>query len=135
MLVLKKNNQILLLQRKNTGYGDGKYNLISGHVEFGENFTNAIIREAKEEANVTLSHDQVKVIYIQNKMADDHTHQRVHTYFLATEWEWEIKNMEAHNCDDLSWFAIDHLPENISPCVKAAIEHIQQGNFYSEFWF
>lgn len=87
MLVLKKNNQILLLQRKNTGYGDGKYNLISGHVEFGENFTNAIIREAKEEANVTLSHDQVKVIYIQNKMADDHTHQRVHTYFLATEWE------------------------------------------------
>jgi 8-oxo-dGTP diphosphatase len=133
MLILKKGNTILLLQRKDTWYNDGYYNVISGHVELGESFTDAVIREAKEEADITVTHHQVKVVHVQNKMADERTHQRVHVYFLATEWSGEIKNMEPHKCDDLSWFPINQLPENISPCVKAAIENIQKWAFYSEF--
>lgn len=133
LLVLKKDNKLLLLQRKDTWHGDGYYSMVSGHVELGETFTDAIIREAKEEADITLTRDQVKVVYIQNKMADDATHQRVHVYFLATEWSWDIKNMEPHKCDDLSRFDMDKLPENLSPCVKAAIENIEKWIFYSEF--
>lgn len=134
-LVVRKDDQILLLQRKDTGYWDGCYSMVSGHVELGENFTDAIIREAKEEAGISITREQVKVIHVQNKMADDATHQRVHVYFLASGRTGEIQNMEPDKCSDLSWFAINQLPENISPCVRFAIEHIQKGAFYSEFWW
>ena len=43
-LVLIKNNKILLQIRFNTGYEDGKYSRVAGHVDKGETFTEAIIR-------------------------------------------------------------------------------------------
>ena len=51
-LVLIKEKKILLLRRFNTGYEDGNYSFIAGHVEKSESFTACIIREAKEEANI-----------------------------------------------------------------------------------
>lgn len=51
-LLLIKNNKVLLLKRQNTGYADGKYSLVSGHVDKGETMQEAIIREAKEEAGI-----------------------------------------------------------------------------------
>jgi NADH pyrophosphatase NudC (nudix superfamily) len=47
-LVLKKKNKVLLLKRHNTGYEDGNYSVIAGHVEPGESFRQTIIREAQE---------------------------------------------------------------------------------------
>jgi len=55
-LVLIEDNKILLQRRFNTGYEDGKYSLVAGHVDEGETFTEAIIREVKEEAGITLQH-------------------------------------------------------------------------------
>jgi len=45
-LVLFKENKVLLLKRFNTGYEDDKYSMIAGHVDEGESFSEAIIREA-----------------------------------------------------------------------------------------
>ncbi|NQY54774.1 MAG: NUDIX domain-containing protein, partial [Campylobacteraceae bacterium] len=53
-LILIRQNKILLLRRHNTGYQDGQYSTIAGHVEEGESFSQCIIREAKEEAGITL---------------------------------------------------------------------------------
>ncbi len=58
-LVLQKDDQVLLLQRQNTGYEDGNYSVIAGHVEPGETFTQAIIREAREEANVVITQNNI----------------------------------------------------------------------------
>ncbi|KKT86389.1 MAG: NUDIX hydrolase, partial [Microgenomates group bacterium GW2011_GWA1_Microgenomates_45_10] len=53
-VILQRENKILLQRRYNTGYEDGNYSFVSGHVEQGESYINAIIREAKEEAGVEL---------------------------------------------------------------------------------
>ena len=37
-LVLIKDGKVLMLERKNTGYMDGWYSFIAGHVEKGESF-------------------------------------------------------------------------------------------------
>ena len=61
-----KNNkkQVLLALRKNTGYNDGEYELPGGHVEEGEDLFQAMIREAKEELNIELKREDLKIEHI-----------------------------------------------------------------------
>lgn len=85
-LVLMQDNKVLLLQRANTGYHDGDYSVIAGHVEQGETFTDTVMREAKEEAGILLHRDSVSVAHIQHRKSDTDGSERVHTYFVATSW-------------------------------------------------
>ncbi len=133
-LVLFKENKVLLLKRANTGFGDGKYSVIAGHVEKGENFTDCIIREAKEEAGITLKKEDLKVVHIMHRKTTLQVeNERVDTFFTATKWGGEIINMEPHKCDDLSFFELNNLPKNIIEYIKLVIEDIQNGIYYSEY--
>ena len=40
--------------------------------------------------------------------------------------------MELDKCNDLSWFDINNLPENMVPYIKQAIECITNNIIYSE---
>ena len=55
-----KDNEILLSLRKNIS-SDGLYGVVAGHLDGGETVTNAIIREAKEEAGVDLSPFDIEI--------------------------------------------------------------------------
>jgi 8-oxo-dGTP pyrophosphatase MutT (NUDIX family) len=112
-LFLMRGDKVLLLQRANTGYGDGSYGVIAGHVDKGESFTDAMIREANEEAGILLDRDKIKIAHIQHKKSESDGSERVDAYFVATERNGEIQNKEPHKCSDLLWFPIDDLPENM----------------------
>jgi len=58
-LILIKKNKILLSRRCNTGHYDGYYGLVSGHLNGGESMIRALIREAKEEANLKIKAKKV----------------------------------------------------------------------------
>lgn len=58
-LILRRGDEVLLARRANTGYGDGLYNLPSGHVEPGEDVRAAVIRESREEIGLALAPDDV----------------------------------------------------------------------------
>jgi 8-oxo-dGTP pyrophosphatase MutT (NUDIX family) len=140
-LFLMKDNKILLQRRFNTGYEDGKYSMVAGHVDKGETFTEAIIREVKEEAGIELKLEDLKVVHIMHR--DSRAgypegvamgiNQRIDTFFTADKWDGEIENKEPQKCDDLSWFDLDNLPKNIIPYVKHAIDCIKNKIFYSEY--
>ena len=135
-LILIKENKILLLRRFNTGYEDGNYSFIAGHVEKGESFIECIIRETKEEANIEITKKDLKTVHIMHRKSMDNNYpDRIDTFILATKWKGEIKNNEPNKCDDLSWFDLDNLPKNTINYIKQAIENIKKNNFYSEFGF
>lgn len=129
--VLMRDNQVMLLRRCNTGFEDGNYGLISGHVEEGETFTQALMREAAEEANITLRPGDIEVVHMMHRKSTDS--ERIDTFFIARSWQGEPKNLEPNKCDDMSWFDLDQLPENTISNIKLALSHIKNGTFYSEY--
>jgi len=137
-MVLIKDGKVLLHRRYNTGYEDGNYMLVAGHVEAEEGFRQAIIRESKEESDVDLKMEDLEVVHVMNRwesFTDVGKRGRVDVFVRAHKWGGEPKNMEPEKCDDMDWFPLDNLPENTIPYIRKAIEHIQNGVFYSEFGF
>ena len=132
-LTLFKDNKVLLLQRCNTGYEDGNYSMVAGHVDQGETFTQAVIRESKEEAGVDLVAENIEVVHVMHRDSGwKEENERVDVFFVAKLWGGEITNMEPHKCDDLSWFDLDNIPDNVIPYIKQAIESIRNKIIYSE---
>lgn len=137
-LILIKDNKILMWRRVNSGYEDGKYSLVAGHLDGNESFTAAIIRETKEEINIKLKVKDLKTVHIMNRFAPQKNvelRERVDIFFIAKKWHGKIKNMEPRKCDDLSWFSLDKLPSNTIPYIKYALNCIKNNIFYSEHGF
>ena len=65
-LLLLRGNEVLLIRRYNTGFADGYYSLPAGHVEANENYTNCLLREAKEEIGIQLDPKNIMPVHIQH---------------------------------------------------------------------
>lgn len=131
-LIPRRGDEVLLLLRENTGFEDGKYSLVSGHLEEGESFTDAMIREAKEEAGIIVSAKNLSVSHIMHRKGPDYS-ERVDAFFEVQDWEGEITNMEPHKCGGLDWFSLNSLPDNIIDYVAKALHHIKNNESYSEY--
>ncbi|HCC23743.1 TPA: NUDIX hydrolase [Candidatus Falkowbacteria bacterium] len=133
-LVLIKDNKVLLARRINTGYEDGNYSLIAGHVERSETFTECVIRESMEEGRIIIKAEDLRVVHVMQRNSKEKVaNERLDVFFVAEKWSGEPMINEPHKCDYMGWFDMDHLPENIIPYIKHALEQIQRRNFYSEY--
>lgn len=131
-LVLLRDGRVLLARRANTGYCDGQYSLPAGHVESGESFTQALVREVGEEIGIRVTTDDVKAAHVLHRKAEDGS-ERAEVFYTAAHWVGGIQNLEPEKCDDLSWFPLDSLPENTIPYIRTVLEHIEKGVSYSEY--
>lgn len=129
-LFLVKDGKILLLRRFNTGYQDGNYSVPAGHIDGEEKATSAMIREAEEEAGIDIGEKQLRMVHVMHRTFEE---ERIDFFFEATEWRGEPKIMETNKCDDLSWFPINQLPQNIISYVKSGIENYKNKILFSEF--
>lgn len=129
-LFLIKDNKILLLRRANTGYEDGNYSVPAGHLDGNETVTQAMAREAFEEAGVIINPKDFTVMHVMHRQSKE---ERIDFFLTTSEWKGEPEIKETDKCDDLSWFTLDSLPENVIPYVRFAIENYKNNVLYSEF--
>lgn len=127
---LTQSGRILMLRRFQTGYEDGNYSVPAGHLDGGESVTMAAIREAREECGVSIAPEDLQPVGVMHRRAGD---GRVDFFFATTHWNGDVTNNEPHKCDDLSWHALDDLPENTIPYIRQAISNYKQGVWFSEF--
>ena len=129
-LFLLQENNILLLRRYNTGYEDGNFSVIAGHLDGNEEIKTAMIREAHEEAGIELAERDLLVAGMMHRKSVE---ERIDFFLTATRWSGEITNQEPDKCDLLAWFAINRLPENTIPYVRRAIDNYRRGVWFDSF--
>ena len=127
---LLRGKDVLLLRRFNTGYEDGNYSVVAGHLDGGETVKTAAIREAQEEVGVTLTHDSLSIVGVMHRLSND---ERIDWFLIAQSWIGSIRNGEPDKCDDLRWLPLDALPANTIPYVQRALYNYQRGILFDSF--
>lgn len=130
-LVLIREEKILLARRFNTGWFDGSYELPSGHMDGGETVRAAAAREALEELGIEIAPESLEVVHVMHRFGIKR--ERIEFFLAATAWEGEPRVTEPEECDDVRWFPLSELPENMIPKSKAGLEQFLSGVTFSEF--
>ena len=132
-LFLIRDNKILLQRRFQTGFMDGFYGVSAGHLDGNETVREGCAREIKEEIGITIKPEDLEVVHVMHRLAAND--ERIDFFMIADQYTGEIKNLEPNKCDDLSWFSLDTLPENMIDYVRVALANYQAGQFYSEYGY
>ncbi len=106
LCLLRKDDKILLA-RKKRGFGEGKYNGVGGKLEGSETPEEAMIRETREEINVTpTKYEKVGTVEFDEYYKGEQANLIFHLY-MAYEWDGEPTESEEMAP---KWFSIDEIP-------------------------
>ena len=128
-LILKQAGKVLLQLRTNTGYCDGMWSLVAGHVEDGESASEGMIREAYEEIGIQIALSQLKPVHVMHRKTN---RLNVDVFFECSSWKGEILNREPNKCENLEFFLLTDLPSNMVDYNITALKASMKGDFYSE---
>ncbi|MDB6081680.1 MAG: hypothetical protein JWO53_952 [Chlamydiia bacterium] len=132
-LILLQENQVLLMRRKNTGFGDGLYGLPGGNVDGNEPITQAVIREAHEELGIQLySTDLIFASCLHVAPYFRTKDEALLFCFKATTYQGIIENLEPEKCDELRFFPLTALPENLLEGSKQALLNLLSNESFTE---
>lgn len=129
-LILLKEDKILLARRFNTGWMDGKYSLVAGHIDGNESVTQAMIREAQEEAGIKIKKGDLKPATVIHRKYPGQEY--IDFFFVSKKWTGSPTIMEPDKCDDMSWFLLDNLPEDLLSYIREAINNYHDRISFSE---
>ena len=82
-LFLLDGERVLLSLRHNTGYADGQWGVVAGHLDGDETAVMAISREAREEANITIAPDDLAVVGVMHCRAASAADREYCNFFLV----------------------------------------------------
>ena len=130
-LLLIKDKEILLIRRFNTGWEDGRYSLMGGHLEEDETLAETTIREAKEEIGITLDPENLKVVNTMHTSTNKRNY--IDFFLVATKWKGKPVIKEKDKMDDIRWFPLNDLPGNMPQLIRNGIDNYIRNETFSEY--
>lgn len=132
-LILETSAEFLLLKRAKTGYADGKFSLVAGHVEAGEKVTQALVREAKEEVGITILEEDLVFDRLLHRRSEDGL-VYMDFFFSCARWEGGPQNCEPEKCSELGWFPRSDLPAELLEHVALVLSRREASSFAEIGW-
>ena len=131
-VLLQRDNTFFFLRRAHTGWMDGKYGLVTGHLEPGESVATCARREAKEEAGIDVEEKDLDLTHVQTAFGD--VTERIYIYFRAKRWKGEPFAAElGKKTDGDSWLDPYTMDKDLFvPTEYEALVAIQNGKQVSE---
>lgn len=130
--LLENKDQILFVRRALAArFAGGMYSLIGGKVEAGESGLHAIVREVYEETGLSIPGENFDLVHTFHRNGQE-------SELIALCFKVDIANLQAplnkepDKHDEMRFFSINELPENVLPAHKQAIQLIQNNVRYSE---
>lgn len=103
-----------------------------GHVENMESMKMAMKREAKEELCIDIDIKDLQFVSLIHKINGIDTIY-YNGYFKAKKWKGEPKIGEPNKNDEIKWFDIYNIPDNLVDDRKEAIKNYIEKIPYGEF--
>ncbi len=128
-VVLRRGDEVLVQQRAGTGYRDGYWAVLAGHVDPGESVHEAAVREAHEEAGVTIDPADLRPLTTLHRFerGGPQVEQRVDVFFEATHWAGEAALQEPDKASGMTWARLDALPEPFVPHELDVLTYLASG--------
>ena len=133
-IILRKNEQILLMKRPEQALSGGLYAFPGGGMDGKETVTTATIREASEELGITITPRDLHFMHVMH-IKTDSSSEYINFFFETDVWTGTPSIMEPDKCDELTWFDTDDLPEPIMPTHKKVLELMSKKIYFSEYWW
>jgi 8-oxo-dGTP pyrophosphatase MutT (NUDIX family) len=129
-VILRRNDEILLQQRRNTGFRDGFWaTAAAGHVERGEAVVDAAVREAREELGVRIDPTDLAPLTAMHRTnsTGEPVDERVDFFYTCTRWSGTPRRVEEEKSAALGWFGLAALPEPVVPHERFVFERLVEG--------
>src|SRR3990167_6416156 len=138
--VLRREDEVLLLRRHGSKFYDGWYSLPAGHIDGEESLREATVREAKEEIGIDIAPAYLELAHLSHRASnpteeEGQAREYIDAYFITTTWQSEPRICEPDKCDELRWVSIHTLPKETIPYIRDVLNHIANGEIYSEIGF
>lgn len=127
-IILLRDGKIIIGKRINSMAP--KYSIPGGHLELGESFEEAAIRETKEETGLIIKNP--KVISVCNNL-ETFKQEQIHfvsIILLATEFLGEPINVEPNKCLGWDWYDPRDLPQPHFDASEQGIRCFLENKFY-----
>ncbi len=121
--------EVLLLLREGTGYLDGHWAGVAGHVEAGESCIDAAVREAREEVGVEIRAEDLEPVCAMHRTHGNHEwiDERADFFFQTWTWSGEPSLREPAKAAALRWWPLRHLPDPTAPHEALVLAHLLGG--------
>jgi 8-oxo-dGTP diphosphatase len=124
-VVLRAADEVFLLRRKNKHFDNNCWDLVSGHIEHGEGFSGCAIREAKEEAGVTVQPEALQLIHTSISSID---RPYINLFYVADEWSGDPLVAEPDVASEGKFFKLGALPTDLSLGAALATRALVDGH-------
>ncbi|PID86578.1 hypothetical protein CSB08_00145 [Candidatus Gracilibacteria bacterium] len=112
---------------------NGYWGVPGGRLDEGESMTIGAIRELQEEVGLKINEKNINFkSIIQHK---DDRGERLYFVIEVVDFLGKPINLELEKCEEIKWFALSNLPENITSQVEICLKVIQNKINYMEFGY
>lgn len=125
-IIVCKDGKVLIGKRRGD-HGGGKWGFPGGHLELGESFEECVVRELREECDITVNN--IRFGAITNDIFESEKHY-VTIFMIGDYKDGELKTMEPDKCEKWEWQQWSELPTNCFLPIKNLLK--QQFNPFSK---